>query len=44
MEPLASRILFVRNDDGLFEVGTIDQLNGHYVQTGTLGIAHPVRP
>ena len=33
MEPLASRILFVRNDDGLFEVGTIDQLNGHYVQT-----------
>ena len=32
MEPLASRILFVRHD-GLFEVGTIDQIDGQYVQT-----------
>ena len=32
MEPLASRILFVRND-GLFEVGTIDQIDGQYVET-----------
>jgi len=32
MEPLASHVLFVRND-GLFEVGTIDQIDGTYVQT-----------
>ena len=32
MEPLASHVLFVRND-GLFEVGTIDQIDGQYVQT-----------
>src|SRR6516225_9863053 len=32
MEPLESHVLFVR-DDGLFEVGTIDQIDGTYVQT-----------
>ena len=33
MEPLESHVLFVRNDDGQFEVGTIDQIDGTYVQT-----------
>jgi len=32
MEPLESHVLFVRKD-GLFEVGTIDQSDGKYVQT-----------
>jgi len=34
MEPMGSRVLFVRND-GLFAIGHIDESNGHFVETQT---------